>query len=50
VCVGDRHDVDAVAACDAGLRGVWRDRKGAGETRIPRITTLTVLRDVIAAM
>ncbi len=29
VYVGDRLDVDAQAACDAGLRGIWLNRRGA---------------------
>ncbi|GLY30523.1 HAD family hydrolase [Kineosporia sp. NBRC 101731] len=31
LCVGDRLDLDAAAARDAGLTGVWLDRAGEGE-------------------
>jgi putative hydrolase of the HAD superfamily len=45
VHVGDRLDVDAIGACDAGLRGVWLDRhdEGLGPTCVTRITRLTEL-------
>ena len=46
--VGDRLDLDAIGACDAGLRGVWIDRRDegpapAGVTRIARLTELPAL-------
>lgn len=43
VHVGDRLDVDAIGARDAGLRGVWLDRhdEGSGPADITRITQLT---------
>lgn len=45
--VGDRLDVDAQAARDAGLRGVWLDRDHAaaraGEVGVPVIETLADL-------
>ena len=31
--VGDRRETDAVAASDAGLRGIWLDREGASGVR-----------------
>ena len=46
--VGDRLDLDAIGACDAGLRGVWIDRDGEGQgppnvTAITRLTQLPAL-------
>ena len=46
--VGDRLDWDALGACQAGLRGVWLDRRGeghgpAGITAITRLTELPSL-------
>jgi putative hydrolase of the HAD superfamily len=42
--VGDREDVDAAGARDAGMHGVWLDRRGlTGVTDVPRITTLAEL-------
>ena len=46
--VGDRLDVDALGACDAGLRGVWLDRRGTGDApasvpTIPRLSELPAL-------
>ena len=46
--VGDRLDLDAIGACDAGLRGVWIDRHGEGQgppnvTAITRLTQLPAL-------
>ena len=46
--VGDRLDVDALGARDAGLRGVWLDRAGKGDgpssvTTIARLTELLAL-------
>ena len=45
VHVGDRLDVDALGARDAGLRGVWLDRcgKGGGPASAPTIARLTEL-------
>ena len=48
VHVGDRLDVDALGACDAGLRGVWLDRRGTGGApasvpTIPRLSELPAL-------
>ncbi|MFI6521056.1 HAD family hydrolase [Spirillospora sp. NPDC050679] len=48
--VGDRLDVDAVAATAAGLRGVWLDRADApppADPPVPRITTLAELRALL---
>lgn len=50
--VGDRLDVDAVAAAAAGLRGIWLNRKGAGRPCPADITTidnLTALPDLVAS-
>lgn len=43
--VGDRLEVDAIGARDAGLRGVWVDRhdEGPGPSSVERITLLTEL-------
>ena len=43
--VGDRLDVDAIGARDAGLTGVWLDRRaeGAGPAGITRISSLSEL-------
>ncbi len=46
--VGDRLEVDALGACDAGLRGVWLDRRGKGDapssvTTIARLSELPAL-------
>lgn len=45
VHVGDRLDVDAIGARDAGLKGVWLDRhdKGSEPAGVTRITCLTEL-------
>lgn len=45
VHVGDRLAVDAIGARDAGLKGVWIDRRdeGPGPSNIERITRLTEL-------
>ncbi|QPP06393.1 HAD family hydrolase [Streptomyces bathyalis] len=64
--VGDRHDIDARAADDAGLRGIWIDRtwghhpgsRGPGGTSHPgpaaagvrRITGLAELPGLLAAL
>jgi putative hydrolase of the HAD superfamily len=43
--IGDRLDLDALGARDAGLRGVWLDRLAAadGERRVPVVTGLAEL-------
>ncbi|MFI9510113.1 cobalamin biosynthesis protein [Nocardia sp. NPDC052566] len=42
--VGDRRDIDAVAATTAGLQGIWLNRgPAAPESRLPTISTLTDL-------
>jgi putative hydrolase of the HAD superfamily len=42
--VGDREDVDAVGARDAGMHGIWLNRRGlTGLTDVPSITTLADL-------
>ena len=43
--VGDRLEVDAIGARDAGLRGVWVDRhdESPGPANVERITLLTEL-------
>ena len=50
--VGDRLDVDALAATAAGLHGIWLDRTGAGTAGAPdgiiRITTLADLGNAIS--
>ena len=45
--VGDRLDVDALGACDAGLRGVWLDRRGKGDAP-SSVTTITRLSELPA--
>ena len=51
VHVGDRLDMDAIAARDAGMTGVWLDRNSeAGPLRdagVPRISSLTDLTDLL---
>ncbi|MCK7627321.1 HAD family hydrolase [Streptomyces sp. RS10V-4] len=51
VYVGDRLDVDALGARDAGLAAVWLDRAGTGGERLPpgvrRIRELTELPDLV---
>ncbi|HEY7047089.1 MAG TPA: HAD family hydrolase [Jatrophihabitantaceae bacterium] len=48
--IGDRLDLDALAAAGAGLRGVWLDRVGAAgdEQRVPVVTTLDALPALVA--
>jgi len=45
--VGDELDIDAVAAAQAGMRGIWLDRTGDGSVGHPadviRVTSLTDL-------
>jgi putative hydrolase of the HAD superfamily len=51
--VGDRSDTDAVAATEAGLRGIWLDRAGAagpGGDGPPRVTTLAGLPALLASV
>jgi len=45
VHVGDRLDLDALAATEAGLRGVWLDRRreAGGEGQVPVVTSLAEL-------
>jgi putative hydrolase of the HAD superfamily len=44
VFVGDREDVDAAGAHDAGMHGVWLNRRGrSGVTDLPSISTLADL-------
>jgi len=47
--VGDRIDVDALAATEAGLQGVWLDRgrTTGDERRVPVITSLAELPDLV---
>jgi putative hydrolase of the HAD superfamily len=47
--VGDRLEVDAIGARDAGLVGVWLDRTGGGEAPpgVPVITSLEQLPDLL---
>lgn len=42
VYIGDRRETDAVAAVQAGFRGIWLDRKGEAENE----TGVTVLRSL----
>ncbi|SCK34470.1 HAD family hydrolase [Streptomyces sp. WMMB 322] len=52
--VGDRHDIDARAADEAGLSGVWIDRSGAPHpgpvAGVRRITGLAELPGLLAAL
>ena len=54
VYVGDRLDIDAVAAAAAGLTGVWVDRTGAAEHSLPdgvtRVTGLTQLPGFLSSL
>jgi putative hydrolase of the HAD superfamily len=54
VYVGDRHDIDARAADEAGLHGVWIDRAGtaapAAAAAVRRITGLAELPALLAAL
>ena len=47
--VGDELDIDARAACAAGLRGVWLDRHASGDRPrdVPVITDLRQLPSVL---
>ena len=47
--VGDRLDLDALGASDAGLRGVWLDRRAEanGEHRVPIVSGLAGLHEVL---
>ncbi len=47
--VGDRLDLDALGARDAGLSGVWLDRPGvaAGESQVPVVRSLAELPALI---
>ena len=49
VYIGDRLTTDAVAARDAGLRGVWLDRWGGarGDEDVEVITSLRELLDIV---
>lgn len=47
--VGDRLEVDAVAAGAAGLRGIWLDRRRGGSlTAVETITTLVQLPALVS--
>jgi putative hydrolase of the HAD superfamily len=51
--VGDRLDLDASAAAQAGLQGVWLDRAGAASApkgEIESVTRITTLRDLGVAL
>lgn len=50
--VGDRYDIDACAADEAGLHGVWLDRSGAGggSAYARRITGLGELPGLLARL
>lgn len=54
VYVGDRLDIDAVAATAAGLSGVWIDRTGAETPGLPegvtRVATLNELPRLISSL
>jgi len=52
IFVGDSYDVDAVAARQAGLVGIWLDRTGAGLITCspPMIHSLAELRTVIDSL
>jgi len=51
VFVGDWLEVDALAACAAGLQGVWLDREHSGRPCAPalRVSSLDELVDGVAA-
>lgn len=47
VHIGDRLDVDAVAARDAGMRGIWLDRCGCAGTSLPDgVTAISSLAEL----
>src|SRR5262249_50245840 len=48
--IGDRLDLDALAAAAAGLHGVWLDRVGVAgdEQRVPVVSTLDALPALVA--
>lgn len=49
--VGDRLDLDARGAADAGLRAVWLDRSAAGDAAAAAgIATIATLHDLAAAL
>lgn len=46
--IGDREDVDAMGAHNAGMQGVWLNRRGAvGQTDLDTVTTLTDLATMV---
>jgi len=55
--IGDEYDIDAIAAHEAGMAGVWIDRPGARRSSVPedaaddaRITRVTSLAEVPTAV
>ncbi|ARF57594.1 HAD family hydrolase [Streptomyces gilvosporeus] len=46
VYVGDRLDIDALGARDAGLTGVWLDRNGGGEEPPPGVRRIRSLAEL----
>jgi putative hydrolase of the HAD superfamily len=51
--VGDEYDIDALAASDAGMVGIWLDRPGGhpvvdADPSVPRIGSLAELAGVLA--
>jgi len=48
--VGDRLDLDAHGAAGAGLRGIWLDRAGVGETAPGGIVRIAGLHELAAAV
>lgn len=48
--VGDELDIDAVAASQAGLRGIWLDRSGGTSVGHPEhVNRVTSLSEIVAA-
>ncbi|PPK64321.1 HAD family hydrolase [Actinokineospora auranticolor] len=48
--VGDRLDLDAHGARDAGLRGIWLDRTRTGEPQEPGVPVVDTLADLPALL
>ncbi|WP_035798946.1 HAD family hydrolase [Kitasatospora mediocidica] len=45
--VGDRHDLDAQGARDAGLTGIWLNRAAAGPQADPDVTVIASLTELL---
>ncbi|GII33772.1 HAD family hydrolase [Planotetraspora mira] len=48
--VGDKYDIDAVGALEAGLRSYWLDRAATGITPLDGITVIRSLDELVPAL